>query len=66
MGWIWSVVHGAIIFKESRKRIQKHPLEYGSIDEYEKANQVNLMDPVDMETFMKVTRDAESEWLEAS
>ena len=44
----------------------RHPLEYGSIDEYEKANQVDLMDPVDLETFMKVTRDAESEWLEAS
>ena len=38
VGWVWSIVHGALVFKESTKNMVQHPLEYGSREEYEQAN----------------------------
>ena len=58
IGWFWSIVHGILVFKLSTKNMMQHPFHYDTLEEYDQANQVDLMEPVDLETFIKVTKEA--------
>ena len=54
IGWLWSVIHGLLVFKESTKNFISHPMEYKSLAEFEKASKVNLLEPVEKETLLKI------------
>ena len=34
VGWVWSIAHGFLVFKESTKNMLSHPMEYNSIEEF--------------------------------
>ena len=54
IGEIWSVIHGLLVFRESTKNFLSHPLEYKSLEEFERASKVNLLEPVEKETLKKL------------
>ena len=56
IGWLWSVIHGLLVFKESTKNFISHPMEYKSLAEFERASKVNLLEPVEKETLLKLTK----------
>ena len=53
-GWIWSILHGYFVFTETSKRQLLHPMHYASLEEFNEASKVNLMDQIDEETLQVV------------